>query len=378
MNDEKEKKMIFSRLGNYIEVVDERNTDGKFTAKELKGISINKVLISTKADISNLNVKNYKVLKSNYFTYCTVTSRNGNKISLAYNDGKDCIISSINPVFRVVDERKLLPKYLMVYFKRPEFDRYARFNSWGSARETFSWEDFCDIELVIPPIEIQKKYVAIYESLLHNLKVYESKLDDLKLICDGYIEKMRHSNRLTPIKGFIAQRQEVNGDLEYQLEDVVGVSAEKKIIPTKADASKNDISKFVLVKPNDFIYNPRNGIAVGLNNTKQTKIISWNNTCFYILDEYKKEIVPEYLFMFLCRSEWNRKTKFLSWGSSTEVFSFDAMGDTVIPLVDINEQKSIVNIFKVMNKRKQYIDDLKNQIQKLCPILIKGSIEECR
>ena len=186
--------MIFSRLGNFIEVIDERNVDGKFTAKDLKGISINKVLMSTKADISNLNVKNYKILKSNYFTYCTVTSRNGNKISLAYNDGKGCIISSINPVFRVVDERKLLPKYLMMYFRRSEFDRYARFNSWGSARETFSWEDFCDIELVIPPIEIQKKYVDVYESLLHNLKVYESKLEDLKLVCDGYIEDLRRKS----------------------------------------------------------------------------------------------------------------------------------------------------------------------------------------
>ena len=373
-----EVKMVLSRLGKYIELVDNRNKDLKFDHSDVRGISTSKVFIKTKADLNNVNLSNYKIVSINEFAYVADTSRRGEKIGLAYADTEPCIISSIYTTFKIKDENRLMSKYLMMYFKRPEFDRYARFNSWGSARETFSWEDFCDIKLVIPPIEIQKEYVDVYESLLHNLKVYESKLEDLKLVCDGYIEKLRHNNRLTPIKGFIAQRQEVNGDLEYQLEDVVGVSSEKKIIPTKADASKNDISKFVLVKPNDFIYNPRNGIAVGLNNTKKTKIISWNNTCFYIMDEYKNVIMPEFLFMYLCRSEWDRKTKFLSWGSSTEVFSFDAMGDTVIPLVDLKEQKSIVNIFNSMNKRKQYIENLKKQIQNICPILIKGSIEECR
>lgn len=370
--------MKFGRLGDFIELVDNRNTEGVFDSKDLKGISINKALITTKANASNLNLRSYKILENNYFTYCTVTSRNGNKISIAYNDGSDCIISSIYPVFKVIDETKLSPKYLMMYFKRPEFDRYARFNSWGSARETFSWEDFCDIELVIPPIEIQKKYVDVYESLLHNLKVYESKLEDLKLVCDGYIEDLRRNNKQVCLNKFIAQRQDTNKDLKYGLDDVVGVSAEKKIIPTKADASKNDISKFILVKPNDFIYNPRNGIAVGLNNTELTKIISWNNTCFYVRDEYKNTFLPEFIFMYLCRTEWNRKTKFLSWGSSTEVFTFQSMGETKIPSVDINKQIRIVEMFKVIEKRKSYIELLKGQIQKICPILIKGSIEESK
>ena len=370
--------MKFGRLGDFIELVDNRNTEGVFDSKDLKGISINKALITTKANASNLNLRSYKILENNYFTYCTVTSRNGNKISIAYNDGSDCIISSIYPVFKVIDETKLSSKYLMMYFKRPEFDRYARFNSWGSARETFSWEDFCDIELVIPPIEIQKKYVDVYESLLHNLKVYESKLDDLKLVCDGYIEDLRKNNKQVCLNKYLAQRQDTNKDLKYGLDDVVGVSAEKKIIPTKADASKNDISKFILVKPNDFIYNPRNGIAVGLNNTELTKIISWNNTCFYVRDEYKNTFMPEFIFMYLCRTEWNRKTKFLSWGSSTEVFTFQSMGETKIPHVDINKQMRIVEMFKVIEKRKSYIELLKGQIHRICPILIKGSIEECR
>ena len=368
--------MALSKLGKYLELVDIRNTDEKYGVDDLKGISINKVFISTKADTSNLNLKPYKVVEHGWFAYCTVTSRNGNKISIAYNDNNPCIISSINPVFKVKDENKLLPRYLMMFFNRSEFDRYSRFNSWGSARETFSWDDFCDIELEIPSIDIQKKYVDIYEGLLANLRSYEKGLDDLKLVCDGYIEDLRKKYPMIEMSQFIKQRNEINSSLVYELNDVVGVSAEKKIIPTKADASKNDISKFVLVKANDFIYNPRNGIAVGLNDTNDTKIISWNNTCFYIDELWKSKINPKFVFLFLCRSEWNRKSKFLSWGSSTEVFSFEAMGETEIPLVPIEIQDKIIKVLERRQSCQKFIEREKNLISSICPILIRGSVLE--
>ena len=110
--------MALSRMGDFIELVDLRNNEGKYAEESLKGISINKVLTPTKADTSNLNLRTYKILKHNWFTYCTVTSRNGNKISLAYNDGDDCLVSSINPVFKVKDESKILPRYLFSVRKR--------------------------------------------------------------------------------------------------------------------------------------------------------------------------------------------------------------------------------------------------------------------
>ena len=302
--------MGLSRLGDFIELVDERNENLKFGADDVKGISTSKCFISTKANLSGVNLSGYKVVDVHQFAYVADTSRRGDKIALAYSDDKPCIISSIYTVFKVKDENKLLSRYLMMFFNRPEFDRYARFNSWGSAREPFNWEDFCDIKLEIPSLDIQKKYVAIYEGLLANLHSYEKGLDDLKLVCDGYIEKLRKKYKPIKIGKFIRQRTETNSTLDFTLTDVVGVSAEKKIIPTKADASKNDISKFVLVKPNDFIYNPRNGVAVGLNDSNETKIISWNNTCFYIDAVWLPQINPKFLFMYLCRSEWDRKSKF--------------------------------------------------------------------
>ncbi len=173
--------MALSRFGDYIELIDERNRDGLYDTDNLRGISINKIFTSTKADTSNLNLKPYKIVRHNQFAYCTVTSRNGNKISLAYNDGDDCIVSSINPVFRVKDETKLLPRYLMMFFNCSEFDRYARFNSWGSARETISLDEIEQTEIAIPELQVQQSIVEV-------LKIYDKRIeyrDELKQYISG-------------------------------------------------------------------------------------------------------------------------------------------------------------------------------------------------
>ncbi|MES3518818.1 restriction endonuclease subunit S [Mycoplasmoides gallisepticum] len=149
--------MGLTKLGNYIEQTDIRNYDLKFGEEDVKGISTTKQFIDTKADLLRVSLKSYKVIGQNEFVYVADTSRRGDKIGLAYCENKPCIVSSIYTSFRIKEESKLLPRFLMMFFNRSEFDRYARFNSWGSARETFTWEDMCNIELDLPPIEIQKK-----------------------------------------------------------------------------------------------------------------------------------------------------------------------------------------------------------------------------
>ena len=165
-------------LGDYIELVDIRNADKRFGVNSLKGISIDKKLTPTKANVNSLDVKGYKILRKNWFAYSPVTSRNGNKISIAINDGEDCIISAINPVFRIKDESILEPNYIMMLFRRPEFDRYARFHSWGSARETFDWDELCDVRIPLPSYEAQKSIVAIANSMAQRKK-YSDKISSL-------------------------------------------------------------------------------------------------------------------------------------------------------------------------------------------------------
>ena len=149
------------KLGELIHLCDERNGDLAYTLADVKGISIQKIFIETKADMSGVSLRPYILVRPDYFAYVTVTSRNGEKITIAHNDAKDTyIVSSSYVVFKVSRTDLLLSDYLFMYLNRPEFDRYARFNSWGSARETFSWEDMCDIDIELPDITIQQKVLS--------------------------------------------------------------------------------------------------------------------------------------------------------------------------------------------------------------------------
>lgn len=134
--------------------------------------------------MTNVNLKPYYVVQPNEFAYVTVTSRNGEKISLALNDSAETFIcSSSYVVFRSNDENKLLPKYLMLYFSRAEFNRYARFNSWGSARETFSFEDMCDVEIPIPDISVQKAIADIFTAYNTRKQINERLKAQIKDLC---------------------------------------------------------------------------------------------------------------------------------------------------------------------------------------------------
>ena len=135
------------KLGDLISLCDERNSDNRYTLSDVKGISIKKEFIETKADMAGVSLSPYILVRPDSFAYVTVTSRNGEKITLAHNISEDTyVVSSSYIVFKVDRPDIILSDYLFMFFNRPEFDRYSRFNSWGSARETFSWEDFCDIE----------------------------------------------------------------------------------------------------------------------------------------------------------------------------------------------------------------------------------------
>ena len=161
--------LIKYKLGDLIQLCDARNDDLQYGIEDVKGISIQKIFIETKADMTGVSLKPYYLVQPDDFAYVTVTSRNGEKITLAHNTTDNTyIVSSSYVVFSVKDTELLLSDYLFMFFNRSEFDRYSRFNSWGAARETFSWEDMCDMEVDLPPLSIQQKYVDIYNAMIVN------------------------------------------------------------------------------------------------------------------------------------------------------------------------------------------------------------------
>ncbi len=170
-------KSDYKVLGDYIRPVDERNRDLSIT--NLLGVSIGKKFIPSIANIVGTDLSSYKVVRTGQFAYGPVTSRNGEKISIAYLDGEDCIISSSYSVFEVYKKKELDSEYLMLWFSRPEFDRYARYKSHGSVREIFDWNELCMVELPVPTIEEQKNIVRAYKTITERIALKQQINDNL-------------------------------------------------------------------------------------------------------------------------------------------------------------------------------------------------------
>ena len=179
----------YKRLGDYIREVDMRNRDLEVT--KLLGVSISKEFIPSIANTIGTDMSSYKVVEPRQFVYIADTSRRGDKIAIALLEEDDkIIVSSIYTVFEVKDKQELLPEYLMMWFRRPEFDRYARFKSHGSAREIFSWEEMCDVELPIPSIEQQQKIVSEYEAVIRRIRLNEQIIVKLEETAQALYRKM--------------------------------------------------------------------------------------------------------------------------------------------------------------------------------------------
>ena len=168
----------YSLLGKYIRQVDERNKTLKID--KLLGVSIGKKFIPSIANTVGTDFSSYKIVRHGQFAYGPVTSRNGEKVSIALLEEDDCIISSSYTVFEITDTNQLMPEYLMLWFMRPEFDRYARFKSHGSVREIFDWEQLCNVELPVPSIEKQHNIVKAYKAITDRIALKQRINDNLE------------------------------------------------------------------------------------------------------------------------------------------------------------------------------------------------------
>lgn len=360
------------KLGDLLELCDERNSDLKYDLSDVRGISIKKVFIDTKADMEGVSLKPYVLVKPDSFAYVTVTSRNGEKITIAHNDTKETfIVSSSYVVFKVKRTDLILSEYLFMYFNRTEFDRYSRFNSWGSARETFSWQEMCDIDIELPPIDVQKKYVDIYLAMLANQRAYEQGLDDIKLVCDAYIENLRRKMPSEEIGKYIKKCVEKNINEEITLEQ--GINIEKKFI-TPQRTNSNFYGRQI-VRCGQIAY------CTQLNNENVAIALRGGPDCivssvYDVIDVLDTGILlPEYLMIWLTRKEFGRYVYWASQGTSYEFLSFENLSNYKIPIPPIEVQKSIAELYKVYNQRKEINEKLKAQIKDICPILIKGSLQ---
>lgn len=371
--------MTLTKLKNYIEQCDLRNTDDIYSKDSVVGISTQKMMISTKADLLDVKLTSYKLLPPKHFAYVSDTSRRGDKMSLCYNNTeKTYIVSSISTVFYVNNAEKLSSEYLFMYFNRPEFDRYSRFNSWGSARETFSWEDMCDIEIDLPPLAIQQKYVDVYNAMLVNQKSYERGLEDLKLSYEGLINEYKYKSPKICIGNILEEVDYRN--TENTITDVQGINIQKQFMPTVANTIDVNLTKYKLVQKGQFAFSGMQTgrdecIRIALYDKENPIIIS---PAYSVFEIKNKSILPEYVMMWFSREEIDRLGWFMSDTSIRTNLDLERFYEIEIPIPEMKIQKSIVNIYVAYKRRKMINEQLKTQIKDICPILIKGSIEEAR
>lgn len=366
-------KSKLKRLGDYIQPVDERN--GDLAISYLRGIATSKQLIESNANMTGVSLSNYKVVRPRQFVYTSDTSRRGEKIALAFNTGDVCIVSSIYTVFQVIDENLLLPEFLFTWFQRPEFDRYARFHSWGSARETFDWADMCDILIPIPDIDEQRKYVALYKALKKNQQAYEKTLADLQLICDSFLEDLKNKLPHKRLGEYVQQSDERNHDLNN--DNLRAISVNKDFMESKSDKDKLNLSGYKIIHPRQFGYvtvTSRNGDKISVAILEDEDCIVSSTYCVFGVRDTTK-LLPEYLYLWFKRPEFDRYARFHSWGSARETFDWSDMCEVNLPIPDIEVQESIVAIHHALETRKRLNDELKTQIQSLCPILMRGVVE---
>ena len=366
-----------SILGEYIELREETNQNLTFGTEYVRGVNNLKKLMPTKADITGRDLSKFQIVYPGEFVFNHRTSRNGSKFSIAYNDNSQPVICTEDyVVFRIREESKryLLAEWLYMYFNRPEFDRYVITNSWGSSTEFYNWEDICAVQLFLPPLSAQQKYVDIYNAMVANQQSYERGLEDLKLVCDGYIEDLRRKKPCEKIGKYIKPIGERNDDKSISLFQGVTVD-------------------HVFTDPRRIAENAENGCVVHTGQFAFNKVMKAHNTklpialregpdcvvssSYQVFEiSHQDKLLPKYLLLWLNRAETQRNAGFISFGTTRDIFSFEDLCELAIPFPDINIQRSIVEVFEVYQKRASINEVLKIQIKDICPILIKGSLEE--
>jgi type I restriction enzyme, S subunit len=367
-------KSHYKRLGDYIQLIDVRNREMAVT--RLLGININKEFMPSVANVSNTDLSRYKVINKGVFACNVMHVGRDERIPIAfYTDDEPAIISPAYFMFTIVGD-ELLPEFLMMHLQRPEFDRYAGYICDSSIRGGLEWERFCDIQIPIPDIEEQRKYVAVYKALQKNQQAYEKSLDDLQLVCDTFLENLKKLPDKERIGQYFTLVDNRNND--STVERLLGINVLKEFMPSKANIGSTDLSKYKVIRRGQFAYSAMQvgrdeTVRVALYTEEEPAIISPAYLTFGVAANSR--VLPEYFMIWFRRPEFNRFGWFLSDSSVRASLEWDRFCDIRISIPKIEVQESIVAIHHTLETRKRLNNELKTQIQNLCPILMRGVVE---
>ena len=367
------------KLAELIELVTETNSELKYKADDVRGMTITKEIIPTKANVKDIDLSKFLVVHPHEFIFNPRT--HGKKIGFGYNNSEDTFLISWNNIaFRVSSKAKgrVLAKYLFLHFNRSEWDREACFRSWGSSTEVFSWDALCEMEVDLPPIDIQRKYVAVYNAMLANQQSYERGLEDLRLTCETLIDDYKHKAPKISVGNILHEVD--NRNIDNRITDVQGINITKQFMPSVANTTGVDLSKYKVVQKGQFAFS---GMQTGLDQCIRIALLHEDtpiiiSPAYSVFEMKRADILAEYVMMWFSRKEVDRLGWFMSDASIRTNLDMERFYEIKIPVPDLKVQKSIVEIYQAYNSRKEINEKLKTQIKDLCPILIKGSIEEAQ
>lgn len=369
-------KSNYKKIGDCIRLIDERNRN--LEVSNLLGINITKNYMPSVANQTGLDFSKYKIVRKGRFA-CNIMHVGRDErfpVSL-YVEEHPAIVSPAYVTFEVIDANVVLPEYLMIVFQKPEFDRYSWYVSDSSVRGGLEWERFCEIEIPIPDdIEAQKNVVTVYNELLRNQRSYENSLNDLQLICDTFIEDLAKKKSLKRLGDYIEKISLKNSN--DQLKSLVGISERKEFRLPAGKVNKENLSNHLIINKNEFGYiprmNPFKPLAVALSFFDYPVLLSPSYVAFRITNT--KILLPEFLLLIFKRAEFDRYAAYNAWSSTRDTFNWEDMCEVQLPIPDIEVQQSIVTIYHVLESRKKINQDLKNIITPLCPVLLKGVVDE--
>ena len=349
--------MEYKRLGKYIREVNVRNKDLKVT--NLLGLSVSKEFMPSIANTIGTDMSTYKVVVRDQLVYIADTSRRGDKIAIALLDKYDnAIVSSAYTVFEIIDKEQLLPKYLMMWFQRPEFDRYARFHSHGSAREIFDWDELCGVYLPLPDIDRQREIVEEYETLSRRIRLNEQMIEKLEATAQALYRKMF-------VDG-IDKENLPEGWRMGTIQDVADVKNGKSIIPTEGDKpvyGGNGIVGFTDVSnANRIVVIGRVGINCG-------SLFLHQGNC-YVNDNAMMAIPKDenliYLYLTLKQMDLNSQSE--GSGQPLLTQSIICKQECIIP--NINARKEFENLGEVIFKNKKLLEQENSKLSELQSLLL--------
>jgi len=361
----------YKPIGELINEVNEKNIAGK--CNNLLGINISKRFMPSVANVTNTDLTKYKVIKKGTFACNIMHVGRDERLPISlYLDEHPSIVSPAYKTFEVKKIDEVLPEYLMIFFQREEFDRYCWYLCDSSIRGGLEWDRFCEIEVPIPSIDEQEKYIGLFWGLLKNQKCYQESLDNLTFICNSFIDEQIKKGAKKRLGNYIRQTEERNSDGKNR--NLLGISIDKVFIPSRANREDLNVTNCKLIKRDQFGYisvTSRNGdkISIALLDDPEG-IISSTYVAFEVFNT--DELLPEYLYLWFSRSEFDRYARYHSWGSARETFDWENMCEVHLPIPDIEQQKSIIEIHHLFKKRKSINERLISKIKPLSGILMQG------